>query len=185
MAIKFPKIEFYAIYNEFTGQVTGVYPDHAAININYKVKIDDEMANMLLTGAVSLNLCYIDLEDKTFTVIKPSASKQSYNNFHRIPDKKYFDLPNPDITITFDSATRYLIFRLSDRIKNNEFMLNNHADLSFLICSYNDPHNIYQIIKFPLVDLLDSSTNIKYEHTDDTFSIFTSKIFKKYIIEKI
>lgn len=185
MAIIIPKIEFYVIYNEFTGQVTGVYPDHAAGDIKYKAKIDDDLANSLLTGKISLSTCFVDLADKTITIIQPSSAKKSYDALQRIADSKYVDIIDPDVIISYNSTSRYISFNLADRLKNNILQLDNNIELSFIICSYNDPHNIYQIIKFPVTDLLEATKYVKYNCNDDAFSVFTSKIFKKYIIKKI
>jgi len=184
MSTLIPKIEFYAIYNEFTGQVTGVYPDHAAIDIVYKVKIDDELADLLLQSKLSLTACFVDLIDKTVTIIQPTSAKKSYDPLQRIADIKYADIVDPDVIIHYDSNSRYIAFNLADRLKNNVLQLGNNIELSFIVCSYNDPHKIYQLIKFPLSDLLEATKYVRYNYYDDTFSMFTSKIFKKYLIEK-
>ena len=57
--------------------------------------------------------------------------------------------------------------------------------MQFFITAYNDPHNLYQTIAFQLKDLEQSSKEFIYTGSHNRFSIFTRRILKNYVFEKI
>ena len=76
-------------------------------------------------------------------------------------------------------------FQISDRLKEKNIKWSGDTELKFIISSYNDPHKIYQVIRLTLQELTDSNVRISYNNSDKNFSVFTSRIFKKYVFEKV
>ena len=70
-------------------------------------------------------------------------------------------------------------------LKTRKIRWDGHTEMEFLITSYNDPHNLYQSISFRLEELEENPKEFDYNGTDKRFSIFTRRIFKNYIFEKL
>lgn len=179
-----PKIEYFAIYDPKTYAVIGVYPGQAASLIKNKVLIDTELAKKILEGHLSLSSCFIDISDETIEVVQTHTIVKIDDILHRIPNRSYTTINNEDLTIQFNEKEKYLKFSLSDKIKNKKIQWAGDTNLQFLITEYNEPHKIYQVIQFKLEDLYKNNLLINYTGDDLDFSIFTSRIFKKYIFEK-
>ena len=56
------EIEFYAIYDPESYQVIGIYPEVAAAEKTYKIKIDKDLAEDIQNGIVKMNSCFVDVE---------------------------------------------------------------------------------------------------------------------------
>jgi hypothetical protein len=70
-------------------------------------------------------------------------------------------------------------------LKTRKIRWDGHTEMEFLITSYNDPHGLHQVISFKLEELEKGSKEFIYTGTDNRFSIFTRRIFKNYVFEKI
>jgi hypothetical protein len=179
------EIEYYAIYDPHTSAVTGVYPDHAAIDIEHKLKIDKDIAESIFEGKISLTSCFVDVIDDNLELIQITSLIKIDDILHRIPDIKYFKFDNPDIFIQFLSEKNLIKIQLSNKLKKKSIRWNGDTKLKFIICAYNDPHKIYQLIDLTLDQLFINDITIPYVGDNSQFSVFTARIFKNYIFEKI
>jgi hypothetical protein len=179
------EIEYYVIYNPKTLEVIGVYPDHAANDIEHKLKIDKETAEMFFDGKISLTSRIVDRIDDKLQLIKVDSLVKIDDVLHRIPDANYVKINNVDISIKFLSDKSLIKVQLSNITKKKKTKLGTDNRLKFIICSYNDPHIIYQTIDLMLDQLYDNDITIPYTGKSSLFSIFTARVFKNYIFEKI
>jgi hypothetical protein len=179
------EIEYYAIYDPKTSAVTGVYPDHAASNIDHKIKIDKEIAESIFDGKISLTSCFVDVVDDRLELIQVSSLVKIDDILHRIPDIEYVSATDPDISIKFLSDKNLIAIQLSTKLKKKSIRWGGDTKLKFIVCSYNDPHLFYQIIDLTLDQLFVDDFVIPYTGPNSRFSVFTARIFKNYIFEKI
>jgi hypothetical protein len=179
-----PKNEYYAIYNPETYVVTGVYPGHSAASKENKVLIDEDFAQAIFDGRISLSSCFVDISDGSVEVVQTQTIVKIDDILHRIPNKEFSDITESDLSINFNSSKKLLTFFLNEKIKNKKIQWAGNTELRFFITEYNDPHKTLQVIKFKLEDLYKDDLLIDYLGSDLDFSIFTSRIFKKYIFEK-
>jgi hypothetical protein len=74
---------------------------------------------------------------------------------------------------------------MHNAFKVNQFPWIETVEIRFFITAYNDPHDLYQIIVFQLKDLSQNSKEFIYTGPHKRFSIFTKRILKNYVYEKI
>jgi hypothetical protein len=179
------EIEYYVIYDPDSLEVIGVYPDHAAIDLEHKLKIDKETAEMFFDGKISLTSRIVDLVDDKLQLVKINSLVKIDDILHRIPDVNYIKLDNVDISIKFLYDKNLIKIQLSSILKKKKTNVGKDNILKFIICSYNDPHIIYQIIDLSLDQLIDDDVIVPYNGNNSRFSIFTTRVFKNYTFEKI
>jgi hypothetical protein len=179
------EIEYYVIYNPNTSEVIGVYPDHAANDIEHKLKIDKETAEMFFDGKISLTSQIVDRIDDKLQLITVKSLVKIDDVLHRIPDANFVKIDNVDVSIKFLSNENLIQVQLSNITKKKKTKLGTDNKLKFIICSYNDPHIIYQTIEIMLDQLYNNDIIIPYTGNTSRFSIFTARLFKNYTFEKI
>lgn len=181
--IKIPvtPIEFFAIYNPTTLDVIGVYPSHAASDITHKISISQQLADMIFDGTIPLQHCFIDITSDVPVVAQHQSISKIDNILHRVPDRAYIQIDNPDLTILFDNTINQFTISISDRVKNLRWSTD--INLRFLISAYNDPHILYQVINIELASLVSAPYTVTYTGPSKLFSVFTSRVFKTYIFE--
>ena len=180
-----PAVQYYAIFDRSTSMVVGIYPDHAAVDLDNKLPVDNDFAEDIFSGKIPLTSCFVDEVEGKLEIIQTKSLKTIDDILHRIIDKQYSNFISPDVTIKYISSEKNIEFELSDRLKEKNIKWSGDTELKFIICSYNDPHKIYQVIKFTLEDLFKTNAKVLYIGDDENFSVFTSRIFKKYIFEKV
>jgi hypothetical protein len=104
---------------------------------------------------------------------------------HRVIDKKYVPDQKNDIIIQYNELENKIIFVLHSLSKSRKIQWAGSIEMQFFITAYNDPHNLYQTIVFQLKDLEQSSKEFIYTGPHNRFSIFTRRILKNYVFEKI
>lgn len=181
-----PEVEYYAIYDPESLVVVGVYPSSAANEKHYKIKIDRELAEDIQNGIVKMNSCFVDLDLECVEILETNALRKIDDIVHRIVDKKYSDIENPDILISYQTETNSLIFQMTGVLKKRKIKWNEYEDLNFFITDYNDPHILYDIVSIKLIDLYQEN----YIHTcadtlNKKFSIYTRRVFKNYLFENL
>jgi hypothetical protein len=177
-------VVYYAIYDLHTGAVIGVYPHHAATNIENKILIDTELAESIFSGNISLSSCFVDEVDDTLSIVQTQIVKKIDDILHRISDQQFVPNKNADLYVTFNSESDSISISLSTNTKNKKIKWAGETQLKFFITEYNDPHKVIQIVTTTLNDLYTNDQTYRYIGSDKNFSVFTSRIFKNYIFEK-
>ena len=180
-----PQVEYWAIFEPTTGEVTGIYPDPAANDKQYKIKIDRELAEDIHNGIIQMSSCFIDMDSETVEIITKHSLIKIDDVLHRVIDRKYVPTQKNDIIIQYNQLENKIIFVLHSSIKTRKIQWDGNTEMQFFITAYNDPHNLYQTITFQLKDLEQQPTEFIYTGTNQRFSIFTRRILKNYVFEKI
>jgi len=180
-----PQVEYWAIFEPTTGEVTGIYPDIAASDKQYKIKIDRDLAEDIHNGIVQLNSCFVDMDSETVEIVTRQSLVKIDDVLHRVIDKKYVPDQKNDIIIQYNELENKIIVVLHNSIKTRKIQWDGSTEMQFFITAYNDPHNLYQTIVFQLKDLEQGSKEFIYTAPHKRFSIFTRRILKNYVFEKI
>jgi hypothetical protein len=180
-----PQVEYWAIFEPTTGEVTGIYPDPAAHDKQYKIKIDSDLAEDIHNGIIQMSSCFVDIDSETIEIVTKHSLIKIDDVLHRVIDKKYRVTQKNDIIIQFNELENKIIFVLYSSTNTRKIHRDGSTEMQFFITSYNDPHNLYQTITFQLKDLEQSSKEFIYTGPYKRFSIFTRRILKNYVFEKI
>lgn len=189
---------YYAIYNPETGAVTGVCPDHAAVDQEHKIEIETQLATDIFDGKISLSACVVNKYDSIveFAEIKNLAKIDDV--LHRIVDKKYTEVEDPDVFVTYNRAAGKLTFEMSEKfegtrlveeqylpVKKRKIHWDGDTQMNFLITEYNDPNAVKHMVSFRISDLIGNSVSYDIADLDAKFSVYTRRLLKKYIFEEV
>jgi hypothetical protein len=177
------EIEFYAIYDPESYQVIGIYPEVAAVEKPYKIKIDKELAEDIQNGIIKMNYCFIDVEAQELQIIEQNGIRKIDDIIHRIVENKFSNISKPDIIVTYNHSTHDITFEMSKTLRSRKIKWPDGTIMQFLITSYNDPHIVFQTLTINLEDLHQQDQKISYTGTNNKFSVYTRRLFKNYIFE--
>jgi hypothetical protein len=184
-------VEYVAVFDPQTGAVLSVGPSHAFNNEKYKVPIDKETAESIISAEIKIDSCIININSNTLEVAEIRSVFKIDNVLHRIISVEYADEINPDIYITYNSKNKSLKIELSTEfggtkvpvvpVKERRIVWDGDTEMNFFITDYNDPNVLYQIISVKIKDLIGKSKTFKNIDSDQ-FSIYTRRLFKNYIM---
>lgn len=177
-------IEYYATFKD-DGSLIGVYPSHTVDSVVNKIKIDDEIAIGITSGIENLFSYKVDVPTRKLLKI----NKFSMHNLikiddvlHRIIDKKWSNIDDPDITVDCTSSG-VLTFSMNSRYANNVIWDGDTA-MVFLITEYNDPNALIEMISIRAGDITENAKSF-HVALPKKFSIYTRRIFDKYVLETV
>jgi hypothetical protein len=130
-----------------------------------------------------MSFCFVDIDSETVEIVTKHSLVKIDDVLHRVIDRKYSPSQKNDIIIQYNELENKIIFVLP--IKTRKIQWDGSTEMQFFITAYNDPHNLYQTIAFQLKDLEQSSKEFIYTGPHNRFSIFTRRILKNYVFEKI
>lgn len=191
-----PKIEvtYYAIFDNITGQVTGIYPDHAAGDIEHKVLIDREIAESVFEGKTTLQSYVIDLTNDNLEFVELKSLTKIDDVLHRIIDIKWSATPDNDVFLTYDRLNKTLTFELSNKYNGTKIVENvsikkvhwsGSTEMLFLITTYNDPNGLFYTTSISIDSLIENKKILTDIDLPADFSVYTRRIFKNYVIEEV
>jgi hypothetical protein len=188
------EIVYYAIYNPDTNAIIGVYPDHAAADHKFKIRIDAEMARSIFDGEVNPSFCIVDPETQEIEVVESNSLSKIYNVLHRITEAEFSDVDEPDIVLTYDKSTKILkvelnknyggTFSSATEIKNKKIPWDTDTKMDFLFSNYNDPNIIDSVYSVKISDLVGNYKEFLEIDLPNNFSVYSNKLFKNYVIFK-
>jgi hypothetical protein len=186
-----PVIEYVAVFDSQTGAVLSVGPSHAFVNEKYKVPIDKETAESIISAEIKIDSCVIDINSNKLEVAEIRSVFKLDNVLHRIISIEYTDQKNSDIYLTYNSKNKSLKIELSTEfggtkvpvvpVKQRRIVWDGDTEMNFFITEYNDPNVLFEIISVRIKDLVGKSKifkNIEYKK----FSVYTRRLFKNYVI---
>jgi hypothetical protein len=177
------EIEFYAIYDPESYQVIGIYPEVAAAEKTYKIKIDKDLAEDIQNGIVKMNSCFVDVEAQELQIIEQTGIRKIDDIIHRIIENKFSNISKPDIIVTYNQSMQNITFAMSKTLRSRKIKWPAGTVMQFLVTSYNDPHIVFQTLTINLEELHQQDQIISYTGTDNRFSVYTRRLFKNYIFE--
>ncbi len=176
-------VEYYATFKD-DGSLIGVYPSHTVETVINKIKIDDEIATAISNGTENLFSYKVDVPTQKLLKI----NKFSMHNLikiddvlHRIIDKKWSNIEDPDITVQYDTSNSMLTFSMNQKYSNN-IIWDGDTVMIFLITEYNDPNALIEMINIRAGDITENIKSFNVE-LPKKFSIYTRRIFDKYVFE--
>lgn len=175
---------YYAVYDKTNGVITGIYPEGSAHAIENKIKISRDMAESIIDGKMAMHNCFVDLASNDLEIIHLTSLKKIDDILHRIIDKKYTNIKDPDVIVRYMSKSHKLKFILSNDIRTKKIRWDGDTEFRFIISEYNDPHKIIGIKSFTLDEFYLTDIEFKIKIPFKNFSVFTKRIFKTYILER-
>lgn len=187
-----PEIHYVAVFDPQTGKVVTVGPAQAFENEPNKVDIDNEIAERIINAEIQIEHCLVDINSNELEIAEVKTLIKIDDVLHRIAVSKYTTITNPDIFLLYKSEEKTLTVSLSTEfggtqipetpVKQRKIVWDGDTEMDFLITEYNDPNLIFEMFSVKIKDLIGKSVvieNIEY----DRFSVYTRRLFKKYVIE--
>lgn len=187
-----PPIEYVAVFDPHTGEVKSVGPSHAFENEKYKILLDKEIAESILSAEIQIHKCLVDINSNTLEIAEVKNLNKIDDVLHRIISTEYSLVERPDVYLTYDNNQKTLTIELSKEfggtkhvgndIKKRKIVWDGDTEMSFIVTEYNDPNLIFEMFSVKINELIGESKIV--EHIDyDKFSIYTRRLFKNYVIE--
>jgi hypothetical protein len=186
-----PVIEYVAVFDSQTGAVLSVGPSHAFVDEKYKVPIDKETAESIISAEIKIDSCVIDINSNKLEVAEIRSVFKLDNVLHRIISMEYTNQKNLDVYLTYNLKNKSLKIELSTEfggtkvpvvpVKERRIVWDGDTEMNFFITDYNDPNVLYEIVSVRIKDLVGKSKifkNIDYKK----FSVYTRRLFKNYVI---
>jgi hypothetical protein len=139
----------------------------------------------VFSGETLMSSCFADTDNNVVSYKRLATLNALDNIVYRIPEKQYCDAVDPDVYIIFNIQKNEFKISLSLLARKQLSKFPIDSVISFTITEYNDPYKPIQVIKYPITKLLASRRAKKYVGTNMNISIFTKRIFKCYVFEKI
>jgi len=176
-------IEYYVTFKE-DGSLLGVYPSHAIGDVQNKIKIDEDIAIAISNGVENLFSYKVDIPTRTLLKI----NRFSMHNLikiddvlHRIIDKKWSNINDPDIIVNYSRDDNLLNFSMSSQYSKN-IIWDGDTVMIFLITEYNDPNALIEMISIRVGDITENTKSFQLT-LPNKFSVYTRRIFDKYVFE--
>jgi hypothetical protein len=191
---KAKKIDYWAVFDPNDGAVKGLYPMHSIPDTQNKLKVDHNIAEQIIGGHVQLSKCRVDIRKNTFSLVETKHLRSLDDIVHRIIDKKYFDDSDIDVKLvynkTYKKMTVSLAYYLGGTCKTSrtrqkkKIAWSGSTVFPLLITEYNDPNIILYSFEFTVNQLIGKDIIIEDLDLDiGNFSVYTKRVFDRYIIE--
>lgn len=185
--------KYVAVYDPETGSVKSVGPSFAFEGERYKLDIESDIAESILSGETSIHRCIVDVSSNKLSIAEIKSIIKIDDVLHRIILLTDSDIEDPDVCLTYDSKNKTLKIEISEDFggtkkmkrtkKSSRIVWDGDTEMSFLITEYNDPNMIFEQISVKISELMGSSKIIEnFDYTD--FSIYTRRLFNNYVIDK-
>jgi hypothetical protein len=194
MSLLFVNTEKFVYFDKNTGNIDSIKSSKIDNNENY-IKVPLNQIENLMTGRESIGdyMIFFNSKIREYKLIKKKdeedLSFNINNKFYCICNKDFDDVDDIDIKIVQDNINKVWTVYFSDTLKESiegqphDFQSN----LIFCVSQNNDPHQICQILRIKIVDLImNESKSIPFVNNlemNQSFSIFTIKKFYSYIYE--
>jgi len=195
-SIVLPEIKYVAVFDPDTGAVTSVGPSYAFPNEKSILDLDDETALSIIEGRTKIHSCFVDLTSNTLELSEVKTVVKMDDVLHRIVERQWSDIEKPDLYIAYKDNT--LTFQLTEElygtyilddqfqpVKKRKVRWDGDTQLHFFVTEYNDPNILHKSIVITLSDIIEQSHTVEILALPDKFSVYTRRIFKNYVIEKL
>lgn len=154
------------------------------------LEISVEEARDILNSSLGLLSYRVDITGKTKTLVPTTNIETGSSKFviddvlYRIPLLEFSDIKNPDVRVTYIRKEKKLKLIFKKNLKSKDKFMFSDGLVKFFITDYNDP-NI--LLEKPIeVNIVTSKINtfeIKNMILPENYSIYTRRIFDRYILE--
>jgi hypothetical protein len=195
-SIVMPEIKYVAVFDPATGAVTSVGPSYAFPKEKFILDLDDETALSIIEGRTKIHSCFVDPTSNTLELSEVKTAVKMDDVLHRIVERQWSNIEKPDLYITYKNNT--LTFQLTEELygtyildaqfqpaKKRKVRWDGDTQLHFFVTEYNDPNILHKSIVITLSDIIEKSHTVEVLSLPDKFSVYTRRIFKNYVIEKL
>lgn len=194
--IEIPETKYVAVFDLDTGKVLGVGPEVAYAEKENKIEIDAQLAESIITNEISIHDCFIDFYDFKLEIKQVKSLYKIDDVLHRVSLKDFLEDRDADIFVVYNRDEKIFKIELTERfhgsrpvidrsnLKKQRMEWRGNVIMTFYLTSYNDPNILYEKIDIRISDLLKDSYKKKID-LPENFSVFTRRLFKKYILEII
>lgn len=189
---KIAPVNYVAVFDPLSGKVISIGPDYALEKEIHKISIDRDIAESVINGDLLIEKCLVDINSNEFEISEIKTLTRLDDILHRIISLEYSKIEKPDVYLTYDSQDKTLTIELSEEfggtkilkqdVKKRNFVWDGQTEMNFYITEYNDPNLIFEIFSVKIINLIGNSVILKNVNYD-TFSVYTKRLFKNYIIE--
>lgn len=189
-------VTYSATFDVDSGQVTAVGPSIAFKDVPNSISVENDIAEMIIEGKINISNCAVDVRNMTFELIEKKVVTKIDDVLHRVINKDWTEIDNPDIYITFDRNNQTLTFELTEEfggtfvlpekyqpVTKRKIIWDGETVLNFYITEYNDPNILYKKHNLLLKDLVDSKITYTNISMPEKFSIYTRRVLKNYVLE--
>jgi len=192
--IKLPEPKYVVVFAPETGKVIGVGPEIAFVKEENKIEIDAQLAESIITNEISIHDCFIDFYDFKLEIKQVKSLYKIDDVLYRINLKEFSIDQDADVYVVYNKEDNLLKIELTERfhgsrpvidrsnLKKQRMEWRGNVVMTFYITSYNDPNILYERIDIVISDLLKDSYKKKIK-LPKNFSIFTRRLFKRYVLE--
>ena len=191
--INIAPVNYVAVFDKETGAVISIGPEESFKDIENKISVDKEFFIDVVECRTNIHNCFVDFYDLKLEVKEIKNLHKIDDVLHRIPESKFVDFVDADVYATYNTTSSQLSIELTERfygtrpllettVKKQKTIWSGDTQLNFFITEYNDPHKLINAISINLEDLTNSPYTLDL-HLPKKFSIFTRRLFKKYIME--
>ena len=185
-----PEINYLASFDPVTGAVTAVGPSHAFEGIDNVVSIEQDTAELILEGRIPISSCSVDVTGEELTISETRSAYKIDDVLHRIIDIRHADFDNYNVYLTYENNKLFVELseeyggtkKLLQPVKRKKINWSGETDMNFLVTDYNDPNVVYKLFTIKISDLIGNLMSIELENIN-SFSVYTRRIFKNYVIE--
>lgn len=190
-----PSPEYVAVFNPTTGEIISIGPRHAFKLEIHQISVDREIAELIIEGKIRITSYIVNMQSGILELIETTTAVTIDNLLHRIINKEWSEISNPDIYITYNSNSQTLQFEMSEELEGTwklgkelkpvirKILWDKETVMNFLITDYNDPNVLYKLISITILDLLSQPMIVEVTGLPSKFSIYTRRIFKNYVVE--
>lgn len=186
-------IKYSAVFDPVTGSVLKVGPDYSFTDIN-RVELPNETAIDILEGRIKLHSCFIDPHSESLEIVEVQNLTKIDDVLHRVVSKEWTEEKDFDVYLTYSSKESKLTIELSSNLggtkkletsetKPRKIFWDGDTEMSFLITNYNDPHIIHETVIVTINELTEKKVEITIDSLPERISVYTRRLFKKYVIE--
>ena len=189
-------VQYIAVFDPASGSIHAVGAKTALSHHTTWVDIDQETAELILEGRISLNSCSVDVTGTTFKMSETRSVYSIDDVLHRIPEIGHAETDKYNLYLTYDKQLAELRIELTEEYGGTKRLPESYqpvstksikwvgtTDMNFLITSYNDPNVIYDMFTIQIQDVVGDVVTIKDLQLPEKFSVYTRRLFKNYIIE--
>lgn len=186
-------IKYSAVFDPVSGSVLKVGPDYSFDDIN-KVDLPSDTAIDILEGRIKLHSCFIDPTSEKLEIVEVQSLTKIDDVLHKIVSKEWSNDTEFDVYLTFKPDDSKIIIELSTELggtktpnsqktKSRRIFWDGETEMNFLITDYNDPHIIHETFSVKINDLHEKQAVIIVDHLPKRISVYTRRLFKKYMLE--
>lgn len=194
--LKIEKVKYVAVFDPESGKVKSIGPIQAFQNQHYRIEIDEDIAESIISGSKNMIDYVVDIRSNKLEIRQKLSVSTIDDLVHRITEKKWTKEDYFDIFLSYTKKNNILKIQMTEEfkgtkklpkkykdIKKRDVIWEGDLDLYFYITDYNDPNVLHDFVTFKIVDLIGKTQTFENLRVPPKFSVYTRRVFQNYVIE--